>query len=73
MRKPHFTYEFKKPSELMLQMRKSSINMVIVLDEYGDVSGIITLEDLLEEIVGEIRDEYDEEETDDIQKLSETE
>lgn len=73
MRKPHFTYEFKKTSELMLQMRKSSINMVIVLDEYGDVSGIITLEDLLEEIVGEIRDEYDEEETDDIQKLSETE
>ena len=56
-----------------MEMRKSSIGMAIVLDEYGTVAGIITMEDLLEEIVGEIRDEYDAEETDDIQKLSEGE
>ena len=73
LRKPYFTYEFRKVSDLMMEMRKSSIGMAIVLDEYGTVAGIITMEDLLEEIVGEIRDEYDAEETDDIQKLSEGE
>ena len=50
-------------------MRENSINITIVLDEYGATAGIITLEDLLEEIVGEIRDEYDEDEVDSIQKL----
>lgn len=73
MRSPFFTYEFKKTSDLMLEIRESPINMEIVLDEYGAVSGIITLEDLLEEIVGEIRDEYDDEETDDIQNISDSE
>ena len=73
LRKPYFTYEFRKISDLMMEMRKSSIGMAIVLDEYGTVAGIITMEDLLEEIVGEIRDEYDEEETDAIRKLSENE
>lgn len=54
-------------------MRENSINITIVLDEYGATAGIITLEDLLEEIVGEIRDEYDDDEVDPIQKLSTSE
>ena len=53
----------------MIEMRKDTINMAIVLDEYGATAGLITLEDLLEEIVGEIRDEYDEDEENLIQKL----
>lgn len=73
MRKPYFTYEFKKTSELLIEMRKESIALAIVLDEYGATAGLITLEDLLEEIVGEIRDEYDANEEDAIQKISETE
>ncbi len=73
LRKPYFTYEFQKVSDLMVEMQKNSINMAMVLDEYGAITGLITLEDLLEEIVGEIRDEYDEEETDDIIKLSDKE
>jgi len=59
LRDVNYTYEHKNLSELMLEMRKTSVNIVIVLDEYGATSGLITLEDLLEEIVGEIRDEYD--------------
>lgn len=72
MRKPYFTYDFRKTSDLMMEMRKSSISMEIVLDEYGAVAGIVTLEDLLEEIVGDIRDEYDAEEAEDIRKISDT-
>ncbi len=73
MREPYFTYEYKKTSELFIEMKKESIPMAIVLNEYGSTSGILTLEDLLEEIVGEIRDEYDEEEEDDITKIDEDE
>ncbi len=73
MREPYFTYEFKKTSELMEEMRQASINFTIVLDEYGATAGLITLEDLLEEIVGEIRDEYDKDEENLIQKISEKE
>lgn len=62
LRQPLYTYEFKKTSELMLEMRQTFNNIVIVLDEYGATAGLITLEDMLEEIVGEIRDEYDEDE-----------
>lgn len=69
LRKPFFTYEFKKISELLVEMRQSSYNIAIVLDEYGETSGLITLEDLLEEIVGEIHDEYDENEDLYIQKV----
>ena len=54
-------------------MRKSSISLAIVLDEYGVTAGLITLEDLLEEIVGEIRDEYDADEEDDITQINERE
>lgn len=64
LRQPLYTYEFKKTAELMIEMRQTFNNIVIVLDEYGATAGLITLEDMLEEIVGEIRDEYDEDEED---------
>ena len=73
MYEPYFTYEYKKTSELMMEMREKSISLTIVLDEYGAAIGMITLEDLLEELVGEIRDEYDEYEKDLIQKLNDRE
>jgi len=73
IREPYFTYEFKKTSELLIEMRRDSIALAIVLDEYGATAGLITIEDLLEEIVGEIRDEYDEDEEDCIQAVSEKE
>lgn len=66
IREPFFTYEFKNADDLFDEMRKKRIHMAIVLDEYGSVSGIVTLEDLLEELVGDIRDEFDETEEDDI-------
>ena len=65
IRKPHYTFEFKKTSELFMEMKKDSISIAIVLDEYGSTAGLITMEDLIEEIVGEIRDEYDYDEDDD--------
>ena len=73
LRKPYYTYEFKKISELMDELKKTSNNFTIVIDEYGSTVGMITLEDLLEEIVGEIRDEYDEDEEDDIIQINENE
>ena len=73
MREPYFTYEYKKTSELMVEMRQDSINFTIVLDEYGATAGLITLEDLLEEIVGEIRDEYDKDEEELIRQLNDRE
>ena len=73
MREPYFTYEHKNTAELFMEMRKSSISLAIVLDEYGATAGLITLEDLLEEIVGEIRDEYDTDEEDPIVQLSDRE
>ncbi len=59
LREPFFTYEFQKTSVLMEEMRTKSVSFAIVLDEYGITAGLITLEDLLEEIVGDIRDEFD--------------
>lgn len=70
LRSAFFTYETKKISELMMEMKKTSVNIVIVLDEYGVTSGLITLEDLLEEIVGEIHDEYDLDEEDAIKEIA---
>ena len=73
LREPYFTYEHKNTADLFLEMRKSSISLAIVLDEYGVTAGLITLEDLLEEIVGEIRDEYGADEEDDITRISDRE
>ena len=73
LREPYFTYEHKNTANLFIEMRKNSIALAIVLDEYGVTAGLITLEDLLEEIVGEIRDEYDTDEVDAITRLSDRE
>lgn len=73
MREAYYTYEFKKTADLLLEMRNITANVALVLNEYGATVGMITLEDLLEEIVGEIRDEYDEDEEDLIQKISDNE
>ena len=73
LRKPHFTYERKSISDLLVEMKDSTFNIAIVLDEYGDMAGLITLEDILEEIVGEIHDEYDEKEDELVQKISDRE
>ncbi|CVI67988.1 Magnesium and cobalt efflux protein CorC [Clostridiales bacterium CHKCI001] len=69
LREVHFTYEHSSTLELLQEMRETSSNVTIVLDEYGATVGMITLEDLLEEIVGEIRDEYDENEVEAFQKV----
>lgn len=71
LRSAHYTYEFKKSADLMLEMRQKTTNVAFVLNEYGATVGMITLEDLLEEIVGEIRDEYDADEEEYIQEIGE--
>jgi CBS domain containing-hemolysin-like protein len=68
-----YTHEHKKTSDLLLEMKKSSTNLAIVLDEYGVTAGMVTIEDLLEEIVGDIRDEYDEDEEQLVTQLSDRE
>lgn len=73
LREPYYTYEYMKTADLMVELRKTQNNIAIVLDEYGATAGLITLEDMLEEIVGEIRDEYDEDEEDFIRRLGPTE
>ena len=64
MREAWYTYEMKRTNELLMEMKENSVTMAVVLNEYGAAEGIITMEDLLEEIVGEIRDEYDQDEVD---------
>lgn len=64
----YYTYEFKKTADLLREMQQHSFGVAFVLDEYGNTVGMITLEDLVEEIVGEIRDEYDEDERQQVRK-----
>ena len=69
MREPVFVYEYQKTAKIFEDMKGKSVTMCIVLDEYGITAGLITMEDLVEEIVGEIRDEYDESENENIRDL----
>ncbi|MCX4344523.1 MAG: hemolysin family protein [Kineothrix sp.] len=69
LREAYYTYEYKKTADLMIEMREITANVAFVLNEYGATVGMITLEDLLEEIVGEIRDEYDADEEELIQQI----
>lgn len=72
IRRPaYYTYEYKKTADLLMEMREKRANVAFVLNEYGATVGMITMEDLLEEIVGEIRDEYDEDEEELIQAAGE--
>jgi CBS domain containing-hemolysin-like protein len=71
-RPPYFIPESKRVSELLAELRQSKVHIAIVVDEYGGTAGIVTIEDLLEEIVGEIQDEYDREEAP-IERVTETE
>lgn len=71
IRDTHQTYEFKKVQELFKEMKKTKSHMFIVLDEYGATKGMVTMEDMIEEIVGDIDDEYDTIEDKEIVKISE--
>jgi putative hemolysin len=72
MRKPFFVPISKKTDELFDEMQKSKVHFAVIVDEYGGTAGIVTMEDIIEEIMGNILDEYDEEETPEIEKLDET-
>lgn len=69
LRKPYFTIENKGINELLSEMQKDQYNMTIVLDEYGELAGILTVEDIIEEIIGEVQDEFDASENENIQKI----
>ncbi len=69
MRDVYYTYEYKKIAELMGEMREKNAPVAIVLNEYGAAEGMITLEDMVEEIFGDIRDEYDADEEQMIQSI----
>lgn len=71
LRNAHYTYEFKKVADLLYELREKTTSVTFVLNEYGTTVGMITLEDLLEEIVGEIRDEYDADEEELIKEIDE--
>jgi len=70
LREPYFVPSSKKVDELFVEMRNKQVHMVIVVDEYGGTVGLVTMEDIVEEIMGSILDEHDEQEPPDISKLS---
>jgi len=72
LREAYFTHEFKKVSDLMPEIKESATTVAFILNEYGACVGMITLEDLLEEIVGDIKDEYDADERELIQKVDDS-
>jgi putative hemolysin len=72
-REPSYVPETKKVDELLHEMQQRRVHLAIVVDEYGGTAGLITIEDLIEEIVGEIQDEYDVAETPMIEEISPTE
>lgn len=69
LRKAYFTIENKEIHQILSEMQKDQYNMTIILDEYGELAGVLTIEDIIEEIVGEVQDEFDGEEKENIQKL----
>ncbi|MEF3254840.1 MAG: hemolysin family protein, partial [Deferribacterales bacterium] len=69
LRKPYFVPCTKRIDDLLREFQLNRIHLALVVDEYGSIDGLITLEDILEEIVGEIRDEYDKEEEEDIRQI----
>ncbi|WP_300381233.1 hemolysin family protein [Clostridium sp.] len=73
IRDPYYTFEYKKIISLFAEMKKTRNHMAVVLDEYGGTVGIATIEDLIEELVGEIEDEYDENKNHDIEVIKEDE
>ena len=73
LRPAYFVPETKKVDELLREMQLRSVHMALVVDEYGGIAGLVTLEDIVEEIVGEIRDEYDQKEELLYEKISDTE
>ena len=73
LREAYFIPETKKADDLLAEMQKDRRHMAIVVDEYGGVSGVVTLEDIIEEIIGEIQDEYDELEEEDYEEIKEGE
>ena len=73
LRPAYFIPETKKVDELLTEMQSRGVHMAVVVDEYGGMAGVVTLEDIMEEIVGEIRDEYDQSEEQIVEKISEDE
>lgn len=69
LREAYYTYEYKSVSDLLMEIREKSLSIAFVLSEYGATVGMITMEDMIEELVGEIRDEYDADEEELIQQI----
>lgn len=73
IRLPHFVYEDKSALGVFLELQRLKLSLAVVIDEFGGISGIITVEDLIEEIVGDIEDEFDKKKKPLIEKISDNE